>query len=210
MIDGEVYDLPQSSSQSNGSKKHPSKSTHLVSGYGGREARGEGEGVRVLIRCLTLCHTLIKERDGAYRAESPDELALVEGLSLLFHLSFLSLSSLFPLSLFLPLSYLFPLFTSSLADHTLYFEGVSAYQCRVLMRTAKNMRVDLFGEKRWYEIILVNEFTSERKRMSILLRDKKSDEFLFLCKGADSVMVEMMSSSTIDASSPLSSLRSPL
>lgn len=33
------------------------------------------------LRCLTTCHTVIREKDGTYRAESPDELALVEGAS---------------------------------------------------------------------------------------------------------------------------------
>ena len=31
------------------------------------------------LQCLTTCHTVIREKDGTYRAESPDELALVEG-----------------------------------------------------------------------------------------------------------------------------------
>ncbi len=30
--------------------------------------------------CLTTCHTVIRESDGTYRAESPDELALVQGV----------------------------------------------------------------------------------------------------------------------------------
>ena len=31
-------------------------------------------------RCLTTCHTVVRESDGTYRAESPDELALVEAM----------------------------------------------------------------------------------------------------------------------------------
>ena len=33
-----------------------------------------------LLRCLTTCHTVIREKDGTYRAESPDELALLQGV----------------------------------------------------------------------------------------------------------------------------------
>ena len=33
------------------------------------------------LRCLITCHTVVRERTGAYRAESPDELALVEGIA---------------------------------------------------------------------------------------------------------------------------------
>jgi len=32
------------------------------------------------LRCLTICHTVIREKDGTYRAESPDELALLQGV----------------------------------------------------------------------------------------------------------------------------------
>lgn len=33
------------------------------------------------LRCLTTCHTVVREKSGVYRAESPDELALVEGVA---------------------------------------------------------------------------------------------------------------------------------
>ncbi len=32
------------------------------------------------LRCLSTCHTVVREKNGTYRAESPDELALVEGV----------------------------------------------------------------------------------------------------------------------------------
>ena len=32
------------------------------------------------LQCLTTCHTVVREKNGTYRAESPDELALVEGV----------------------------------------------------------------------------------------------------------------------------------
>jgi magnesium-transporting ATPase (P-type) len=32
------------------------------------------------LRCLTTCHTVVRENDGTYRSESPDELALIEGI----------------------------------------------------------------------------------------------------------------------------------
>ncbi len=42
-----------------------------------------------VLRCLTACHTVVREKNGTYRAESPDELALVEGgLSSLFCVMF--------------------------------------------------------------------------------------------------------------------------
>ena len=32
------------------------------------------------LQCLSACHTVIREKDGTYRAESPDELALLQGV----------------------------------------------------------------------------------------------------------------------------------
>jgi phospholipid-transporting ATPase len=32
------------------------------------------------LQCLATCHTVVREKNGTYRAESPDELALVEGI----------------------------------------------------------------------------------------------------------------------------------
>ena len=34
------------------------------------------------------------------------------------------------------------------------------------------------------------EFTSERKRMSVIVHDEKSNKILLLCKGADDVIIQ--------------------
>ena len=44
-------------------------------------------------------------------------------------------------------------------------------------------------EKKEYEILAVNAFNSDRKRMSILVRDPRSGDNYLYCKGADSVML---------------------
>lgn len=94
------------------------------------------------LRCLTTCHTVIREKDGTYRAESPDELALVE--------------------------------------------GVGQFKCLLGEMGTSSMTVTMLVERRTYEILAVNAFNSDRKRMSILLRDKSSNEYFLMCKGADS------------------------
>ena len=43
-----------------------------------RTQGGPQSPVYQFIRCLTTCHTVIREKNGTYRSESPDELALVE------------------------------------------------------------------------------------------------------------------------------------
>lgn len=98
------------------------------------------------VRCLTTCHTVIREKDGTYRAESPDELALVEGAAKL--------------------------------------------NCFVKERGTIEMKTSLFGEDVTYQVLAVNAFNSERKRMSVILKSNKGEYFM-MCKGADNIMVPL-------------------
>ncbi|CAG0919422.1 unnamed protein product [Notodromas monacha] len=52
--------------------------------------------------------------------------------------------------------------------------------------------VDSWGNEHHYEILMVFPFTSETKRMGIILRDEESDKIVFYLKGADIVMVEII------------------
>lgn len=47
------------------------------------------------------------------------------------------------------------------------------------------------GKKEYYTILAVNEFESNRKRMSILLQDKQDDSYWLYCKGADTNMIPL-------------------
>lgn len=51
--------------------------------YSGKKLAGthlpDNKKIHDFVRCLATCHTVIREKDGTYRAESPDELALVLG-----------------------------------------------------------------------------------------------------------------------------------
>jgi phospholipid-transporting ATPase len=102
--------------------------------------------------CLATCHTVIREKNGTYRAESPDELALVE--------------------------------------------GVGRYKCGIQERGTSHMLVDMMGQIENYDVLAVNAFNSDRKRMSILLRQKNTNMYKLLCKGADSVMIDLLALST--------------
>ena len=48
-----------------------------------------------------------------------------------------------------------------------------------------------------YDVMAVNAFDSDRKRMSILVKDQNSGECLLFCKGADSIMMELCSLTTV-------------
>lgn len=161
VVDGRLYDLaPQSEAfkgdgtgsllESKGKVKATSQEQRtieadvrtLLDGPGGTKNK-----VYDFLRCLTTCHTVIREKDGTYRAESPDELALVE--------------------------------------------GVGQFKCLLGERGTSSMTVTMLGERQTYEILAVNAFNSDRKRMSILLRDKSSNEYYLMCKGADSTMLDI-------------------
>lgn len=97
--------------------------------------------------CLATCHTVVREKgSGAYRAESPDELALVM--------------------------------------------GANEFKCGVLESGSNYMFADMFGKRSDFDILAVNKFNSDRKRMSILLKNRTTGEYVLMCKGADNVMLE--------------------
>eukprot|EP01034_Spumella_vulgaris_P046814 gene46814-58382_t len=90
---------------------------------------------------------MVRKKNGTYRAESPDELALVE--------------------------------------------GVAAYSCQLLERGTKEMNVEVLGEKKTYEVLAVNPFNADRKRMSILVKDVTTNQYFVMCKGADNIMLPL-------------------
>ncbi len=97
--------------------------------------------------CLTTCHTVIREKNGTYRAESPDELALVE--------------------------------------------GVGHFQCTLQERGTMQMNIEMLGVKQVYDVLAVNAFNADRKRMSIVIRNNVTGEHFMMCKGADNIMLPL-------------------
>ena len=97
--------------------------------------------------CLTTCHTVIREKNGTYRAESPDELALVE--------------------------------------------GAGKFECGLLERGTTSMVCEMLGQRKTFDVLAVNAFNSDRKRMSILIRDHETQEYVLMCKGADNIMLPL-------------------
>lgn len=58
-------------------------------------------------------------------------------------------------------------------------------------RTPEYVEIDALGTRERYEILNVLEFTSTRKRMSVIVRTP-SGEIKLLCKGADTVIYERL------------------
>lgn len=150
VLNGTVYDVPNLTVEEKEavSTKH---SNEILRQFAGNQAL-----FKEFCRCLITCHTVVREKSGNYRAESPDELALVE--------------------------------------------GVGQYNCFLKERGSKEMIVDLLGEKHLYEVLAVNPFNADRKRMSVLVRDPSSNQFYVMCKGADNIMMPLctMASGQVD------------
>ncbi|KAI9475863.1 MAG: hypothetical protein EXX96DRAFT_574950 [Benjaminiella poitrasii] len=60
-------------------------------------------------------------------------------------------------------------------------------------REHDNVVVDIMGEQRSMELLHVLEFNSTRKRMSVIMRSPQDGQIILLCKGADSVIYERLS-----------------
>merc|ERR1711871_456939 len=89
MIHGDMFDIPKYELNSDGDVSidmtmNPMLRTTSAPGPSGKSqtiAVLDGYAEKEFVRCLTVCHTVVREKDGTYRAESPDELALVEGVA---------------------------------------------------------------------------------------------------------------------------------
>ena len=136
IVEGQTYEIPVTGNADitpvmNQMKKSGHKDTKLYR----------------FLRCLTTCHTVVREKDGTYRAESPDELALVE--------------------------------------------AVDIYGCKLKERGTVLMTVEMLNIPASYEILAVNAFNSDRKRMSVVVRDTATNEYYIMCKGADNIMLPL-------------------
>lgn len=60
-------------------------------------------------------------------------------------------------------------------------------------REKDNIIVDIMGEQRVMQLLHVLEFNSTRKRMSVIMRSPQDGKIILLCKGADSVIYERLS-----------------
>jgi phospholipid-translocating P-type ATPase (flippase) len=131
-VDGKIHDCKKNSPLLADMKKQSAASDSILYQF---------------MLCLTTCHTVIREKSGTYRAESPDELALVEGANL--------------------------------------------FECGLVERGTTSMVADMMGKQQHYDVLAVNQFNSDRKRMSILIKDSTTGQYVLMCKGADNVMLPL-------------------
>jgi phospholipid-translocating ATPase len=114
--------------------------------------------IREFFTLLALCHTVLTDKTNpenpnhiVYKAQSPDEAALVQ--------------------------------------------AVKDVGFTFLSRVNDTITLDVFGDKRRYELLNIMEFNSFRKRMSVIVK-RPEGEILLICKGADSVILTRLKSDT--------------
>ena len=84
-------------------------------------------------------------------------------------------------------------YQSSSPDETALVIGAKKANYTLISRSVDDCVVNVFGEEKTFETLAVNEFTSERKRMSVLVRMPDGTIQLFL-KGADDAVFERCTS----------------
>ncbi|KAL6070245.1 Phospholipid-transporting ATPase [Balamuthia mandrillaris] len=85
------------------------------------------------------------------------------------------------------------LYKASSPDEEALCKGATANGVTFLSRKSNQTIVDIDGEKVTYEILTMMEFTSDRRRMSVIVRFPDG-AIKLLSKGADSVMYERLAS----------------
>ncbi|ORY66868.1 phospholipid-translocating P-type ATPase, partial [Neocallimastix californiae] len=83
-------------------------------------------------------------------------------------------------------------YESQSPDEVALIQGLSRCGVRLLTHTKHELSAQVFGEYEKYTIEILTEFSSERKRMSILVKDQ-NNEYTLYCKGADDVILERLS-----------------
>ena len=85
-------------------------------------------------------------------------------------------------------------YQASSPDEIAIVEWTHKVGLTLLSRSTTELTLALNGSdiKLRYEILAIFPFTSDRKRMGILVRDMQSSEITFYLKGADSVMIPLV------------------
>ena len=89
-------------------------------------------------------------------------------------------------------------YQASSPDEAALVKAASNLGFKFLNRNPKSVEIDEQGKRRFYKILHVLEFTSARKRMSVIVEDDEKNILLF-CKGADNVIYERLHAAAEDS-----------
>ena len=81
-------------------------------------------------------------------------------------------------------------YQASSPDELALVEGAAKMGFEFMNRTSSYIEIQLFtGEIQQWEVYAEFPFDSTRKRMSLIVKRRDNEDFLIMCKGADSVMI---------------------
>ncbi|PRP74084.1 phospholipid-transporting ATPase 2-like isoform 1 [Planoprotostelium fungivorum] len=80
-------------------------------------------------------------------------------------------------------------FKASSPDEEALVKAAAEMKIEFIHSDTNNIEIMVNGRKETYERLYVLEFTSERKRMSVILRDRSNGRIRLLCKGADEAIL---------------------
>lgn len=75
---------------------------------------------------------------------------------------------------------------SSLDEQCLLNKVKSLGAAQFAQRTAQSIQIEIEGRVEDYDVLAINEFTSERKLMSLIVRSKATGQLFVFAKGAES------------------------
>lgn len=149
-----------------------------------------GELLREFCRCVSLCHGTLPVYEGnedsdEEEAEENDRMIQEDDASEKRDIKYS------------PDDHPEPTYESPSPDETALLNGLRSSGVWLVSRSKDQLKIRLEGKEETWELLKVFEFSSDRKRMSVVVRNERGI-FLY-CKGADSVVLPRLSE---DPSSP--------
>lgn len=83
-------------------------------------------------------------------------------------------------------------YKSSSPDEEALVSAAQSLGVELIERTRNILKILVNGKLETYEIIHTLEFSSDRKRMSVLLKHLETEQFFLMCKGSDDMMLPRM------------------
>ena len=89
-------------------------------------------------------------------------------------------------------------YQASSPDEEALVQGAALMGYQLISRSSDRIVISCHGQQYEYEVLAVLEFNSDRKRMSVIIKDKSNGKIRLLCKGADTmIMTRIMMNESI-------------
>ncbi|ORX47825.1 phospholipid-translocating P-type ATPase [Piromyces finnis] len=101
-------------------------------------------------------------------------------------------------------------YESQSPDEVALIQGLTRCGVQLLTHTKHDISIQIFDAYEEFTIEMLTEFSSDRKRMSIIVKDK-NNQYTLYCKGADDVIMERLSTDpNVNTKNLIASTRSSL